>query len=298
MFRHGRWKAGSSRGILVAVAALALATFLWSASVVADTLVITLDPTPETDTSATVKQPSQAMQLRAPTVPQRAQQAGPPEKASHQQETVETPQVGQIGVISSPYANIYQSRARKSRIYSAAKKGTPVAIIAQEADWYGILMANGWTGWLHSKHVKLTDYLLVQPENSRGAYSSRGGSDRANALITTAMAYMGIPYRMGGTDPGRGMDCSAYVQQVFARSGVSLPRTARSQARVGNPIPLDQIQPGDRLYFSCKRSYIDHCGIYIGGGQFIHCNASHGGVGIDDLTRSFFWQNLVTVRRS
>jgi cell wall-associated NlpC family hydrolase len=105
-------------------------------------------------------------------------------------------------------------------------------------------------------------------------------------------------YIYGGTNPATGMDCSAFVRMVFGQYNVKLPRTAREQALVGQTVPFDQLQPGDRLYFSCRNSYIDHCGIYAGNGHFVHCSASRNGVGLDSLASDFFWRSLVVAKRS
>ena len=61
---------------------------------------------------------------------------------------------------------------------------------------------------------------------------------------------------------------------------------------------MDQLRPGDRLYFSCKYSYVDHCGIYAGNGYFIHSSVSRKGVGVDSLSSDYYWRSLVTARRS
>lgn len=275
--------------ILSVMAVMAAA---WTSSVAGDenTITITLDGGDSAALTVPVKKPGESVQLCPPGAPASSPPSTSPAQVPSTQQP-EAPKVGQIGVVASPYANIYRDRSRSGRVFSAAKKGTPVAIVSSHPKWYGVLMANGWTGWLESKHIKLTNYLLVASQNPK-SYA------HATSIISTANGYMGVPYIMGGTNPSRGMDCSAFVQQVFARNGISLPRTARTQARVGSPVPLDQIRPGDRLYFSCKNSYIDHCGIYIGGGQFIHCSASHGGVAIDSLAKNYYWQNLITVRRS
>jgi len=88
------------------------------------------------------------------------------------------------------------------------------------------------------------------------------------------------------------------VRTVFGRLGVTLPRTAREQAGVGQTVAFDQLQPGDRLYFSCKNPYVDHCGIYAGGGYFVHCSSSRGGVAVDSLAADFYWRSLITAKRS
>jgi cell wall-associated NlpC family hydrolase len=165
-------------------------------------------------------------------------------------------------------------------------------------------MSNGSVGWISKHLVRLTDYAVVadKPLYTSSRYASRGGhASRGEALgeaiVQTALRYLGVPYVFGGTDPSTGMDCSAFVQMVFAQYGVRLPRTAREQAQVGTIIPLDQLQPGDRLYFQCKNSYVDHCGIYAGNGYFIHCSASRNGVAVDSLASDFYWRSLVVARR-
>jgi len=223
-----------------------------------------------------------------------------PEK---RQET--TVRVGRVGIVAVTSAAIYQSRSANSPKFSTVKLETPLAIVKEEGDWYGILMVNGATGWISKHLVKLTGYELVADRSlpSRGSLVSRGGEvSRSTALadgvVRTAMQYSGVRYVFGGSDPGAGMDCSAFVRMVFGQYGVALPRTARDQAQVGASVPLDQLQPGDRLYFQCKSSYIDHCGIYAGNGYFVHCSASRNGVAVDSLASDFYWRSLVAARRS
>jgi cell wall-associated NlpC family hydrolase len=64
------------------------------------------------------------------------------------------------------------------------------------------------------------------------------------------------------------------------------------------PLDITQLQPGDRLYFAVKRATIDHTGIYIGGGRFIHASMSRGKVAVDSLSKPLYGKNLVAVRRS
>lgn len=218
-----------------------------------------------------------------------------------------TVKVGRVGVVQVPTANIYASRSFKSRKYATVKAETPLAITKEEGDWCGVLMTNGLTGWIPSGSVKMTGYELMAKKSdadraalmSRGDGTSRSGSP-GDSIVRLAMSYQQSVsrYVYGGTNPATGMDCSAYVRMVFNNYGIRLPRTAREQAQVGTSVPFDQLQPGDRLYFQCKNSYVDHCGIYAGNGYFIHCSATRNGVGFDSLSSDFFWRSLVAARRS
>ncbi|MBI2844842.1 MAG: C40 family peptidase [Armatimonadetes bacterium] len=191
--------------------------------------------------------------------------------------------VGRVALITSDKASIHASRSDKSRVHAVCVKDTPLAIIADAGGWYGVLMIDGSTGWVRANKIKLLDYGVI-PRSRK--YSYRGKSaDRevGNAVIQTALQYLGVPYVYGGNSVISGIDCSAFVKSVFADYGVKLPRTARAQADVGVPVPVDEMEPGDRLYFSCKYSYVDHCGIYMGNGYFIHASGARGRVTVDKL---------------
>jgi cell wall-associated NlpC family hydrolase len=116
---------------------------------------------------------------------------------------------------------------------------------------------------------------------------SGGASSRATAgaVLATADRYEGTPYVWGGETPG-GFDCSGFVQYVFRRHGVELPRTSRQQALVGHSIPLGvrNLRPGDLMLFATRGGVVDHVAIYAGDNRIIHSSASGGGVGYDDLS--------------
>ncbi len=226
------------------------------------------------------------------------------ENSSKEQTNPQYVKLGKVGIVIAAKADIYQARTPKSAKYSTVKQETPLAIVDDVGQWYGVLMSNGAVGWISKHLVRLTDYAVVadKPAYAGSRYTSRGGyASRTEALgeaiVRTALRYSGVPYVFGGTDPSTGMDCSAFVQMVFAQYGIKLPRTAREQAQVGINVPLDQLQPGDRLYFQCKNPYIDHCGIYAGDGYFVHCSASRNGVAVDSLVSDFYWRSLVVARR-
>ncbi|MFX8899346.1 NlpC/P60 family protein, partial [Acinetobacter baumannii] len=68
--------------------------------------------------------------------------------------------------------------------------------------------------------------------------------------IQESFRYIGTPYKWGGQSLTGGIDCSAFVQTLYGKEGIALPRTAREQALVGQKVErLEQLQPGDRLYF-------------------------------------------------
>lgn len=104
-----------------------------------------------------------------------------------------------------------------------------------------------------------------------GPYSGEpapaGASGVRKRVIDEAMTWMGTPYVWGGTSKS-GVDCSGYVQAVFAKFGVNLPRISFQQATYGKRLNQSQAQPGD-LYAednSPRNHGADHIAIYLGNG--------------------------------
>jgi cell wall-associated NlpC family hydrolase len=90
--------------------------------------------------------------------------------------------------------------------------------------------------------------------------------------------FFGLRYRFGGNGQG-GIDCSGLVQKVYADAfGVELPRSSREQSQLGDleTVAGDELKTGDLLFFGPQRKRIDHVGMYLSGGYFLHAARSEG----------------------
>jgi len=142
---------------------------------------------------------------------------------------------------------------------------------------------------------------ILLPSMSIPSIPSIPASPSVARVLGTAEDYLGVPYRHGGTSPNSGFDCSGFVQYVFAKQGVRLPRTARQQAQVGTALPADwrSLAPGDLVMFE-DNGRISHVAIYAGRNRIIHSSSSGGGVRYDDLTThrgEWFADHMVAARR-
>lgn len=125
------------------------------------------------------------------------------------------------------------------------------------------------------------------PQRTPGrARTVRAAGASAARVLATANRYVGTRYRYGGGSPEAGFDCSGFVQYVFGRNGIRLPRTSRLQASAGSPAPLDvgSLLPGDLLLFASRGTQINHVAIYVGDNRILHSTAGAGGVVYDDLS--------------
>lgn len=104
-----------------------------------------------------------------------------------------------------------------------------------------------------------------------GAASSAVSKAELSTALTAAVSRVGKAYVWGGTGP-EGFDCSGLVGWSFAAAGIHLPRTAAEQALAGAAVALNQMQPGDLLFWAydpADPGFIDHVAIYLGNGQMI-----------------------------
>lgn len=205
-------------------------------------------------------------------------------------------------------ARIRRDADPKAQVLFVCPIGTELAVTGHKGYWYSVLMSDRSTGWLPAKYVDVLQKKVdTQTEVITGSEAAAMFADTGlqqvdgnyvsnNPFISTALTWMGTPYVYGG-ESRSGIDCSSFVQHVFSSNGISLPRTAAQQAKVGTSIATSDLQAGDRLYFSSSRTYIDHTGIYIGNGKFIHASGSRRGVTISDLSEPFYQRIYVGARR-
>jgi cell wall-associated NlpC family hydrolase len=131
-----------------------------------------------------------------------------------------------------------------------------------------------------------------------GATSSRS---MPSSIVATAARFLGTRYRLGGTSPSA-FDCSGFVRYVFARHGVTLPRTAKEQSVAGHSIVVgpDSLRVGDLLFFRTTRGRASHVAIYAGNGRIIHASSGSRRIRYDDLGSArgrWFIEHLTSVRR-
>jgi cell wall-associated NlpC family hydrolase len=106
-------------------------------------------------------------------------------------------------------------------------------------------------------------------------------------VVQIAKRYLRVPYVWGGTTPS-GFDCSGLMQYSYAKIGINLPRTSRTQFHAGAYIPpnrLDLLEPGDMVFFGVggDPDQIHHVGMYVGDGDFIHAPSTGDVVRITSL---------------
>lgn len=114
-----------------------------------------------------------------------------------------------------------------------------------------------------------------------------------------AVSLVGSPYRLGGTSPQTGLDCSGFVGHVYKQTtGILLPRDSRAISETAQPLAQAELQPGDLVFFNTLNRAYSHVGIYLGDDRFVHAASSRtGGVMVSNLGDRYWRQRFDGARR-
>lgn len=151
-----------------------------------------------------------------------------------------------------------------------------------------------WLAKERAKHV-----AIAKEEAQKMGITFSLTNDQRTQLLEDARYFKGGKYIWGGSTP-KGFDCSGYVQYLYKKHNVNLPRTAWQQSEVGSDIHPDDLKKGDLVFFLTDRKRnipITHVGIYIGGGEFIHAASKKKGIIISPLTHGSYAKTFVKAKR-
>lgn len=121
-------------------------------------------------------------------------------------------------------------------------------------------------------------------------------SPLSDGVVALALSLRGVPYRNGGSSP-EGFDCSGLVQYVFALHGTPLPRATHDQYKAGRSVRVEEMAPGDLVFFDTTGDGVSHVGLAVGADEFVHAPNSRGVVRVERVSSSYWSKRVVGVRR-
>jgi cell wall-associated NlpC family hydrolase len=193
----------------------------------------------------------------------------------------------------------WPSEAEWDKLAELATKGAPPppehSSMVIEAPPSKLITGSGEVVWIPAAKPRVVNKPKRTEDNSRGQLTSRKGK-AIHTVIMTGRSFMGVPYVWGGEDPS-GFDCSGFIQYVYAKHGIHLPRTADIQFNVGKVVRRGDEKPGDLVFFETYCPGPSHVGIYLGRDYFLHASSSRG-VTTDRLSGDFFAQRYLGAKRN
>jgi len=227
------------------------------------------------------------------------------------------------GTVSGSNVNVRSNPDISNEIITKLDKGTKIDIYEYSDNWARILVDKE-IGWIN------LDYVTVQKDKASRSLTNNvrppvntavedkqeeekkdetvvtedsaktEEGDLRQQVVAYAKKYLGVRYKYGGTT-AKGFDCSGFVQYVYKHFGISLERTAADQGSHGTKINKDDLAPGDLVFFDTNGGLnaIEHVGIYIGDGKFIHASSGRSNrcVTISTLTEGFYYKSYMRSRR-
>ncbi|MCC7080806.1 MAG: C40 family peptidase [Burkholderiales bacterium] len=139
---------------------------------------------------------------------------------------------------------------------------------------------------------------LAEPQASAHYQIAATYVEQARDIMFYALSLVGIRYHWGGNSPQTGFDCSGLVSHVYRQiAGLVLPRDSYAMARLGTPISLEDLRPGDLVFFNTMRRPFSHVGIYLGDKHFVHAPSRGKSVNVVDMTDAYWAKRYNGARR-
>ncbi len=197
------------------------------------------------------------------------------------------------GKINANGVNFRESASTSGKIIDSLSKETGVEILDTRSGWHKVKVGSK-TGYVVTKFVTETS-TSTEVKTSRSTTVESlpedeeeiSDSSTAGKIIAYAKKYVGVKYVYGGKSPS-GFDCSGFVGYVYKNFGIKLNSSAASMYSNGTKVSKSALKAGDLLFFDASArkasGVIDHVGIYMGGGLFIHASSSNGKVMVQSLS--------------
>ena len=208
--------------------------------------------------------------------------------------------LGNGKIVCDTSVNFRSQPNTSSAILASLRNGTVVSVTGVQSGWYKVTYG-GKNGFVSADYLTFSGVQApaastnnstagssssgaVKPSNNAVAYT--GNSEKRASVLEFAAEFLGTPYVYGGSTPS-GFDCSGFTSYVFKNTVGSIPRVAQAQFDATTRITMEELQPGDLVFFGSSAGSISHVGIYVGDQTFIHSPHTGDVVKYESLSGSY-----------
>lgn len=218
--------------------------------------------------------------------------------------------------VNASNVNVRSKPDTSAEVITRLNKGAKVQIYEYSDKWAKLLIEEDRYGWISTDFITVkkeavsrgvTDEIRTPVEPTVEAAETTDTEatdiekkDIRQQVVEYAKKFLGVKYKYGSSSP-KGFDCSGFVLYVYKHFGITLERTSSDQGNHGTKIDREDLKAGDLVFFDTNGGHnaIEHVGIYIGGGKFIHASSGRSNkcVTISDLTEGFYDNSYMRSRR-
>ncbi|WP_236738872.1 NlpC/P60 family protein [Chroogloeocystis siderophila] len=189
-----------------------------------------------------------------------------------------------IEYVCQTHLNIYDS-PKCDRLATQAAKGRNLRVVSQEDAAIAVcLCEDDYPGWLLRSDVGKLQ-VATQAYQAQLVAEAEIRTFIPQVIAFTQAAMQQPNYYLWGGSVGPNYDCSGLIQAAFASVGVWLPRDAYQQEAFALAITVEEMIPGDLVFFGVEKA--THVGLFLGDGCYIHSSGEkmgRNGIGIDRLS--------------
>lgn len=199
------------------------------------------------------------------------------------------------GMIIADDVNFRAEPSTSSAVLGRFQSGTNVSIIGVSNGWFEVDY-NGQAGYIYPDYIAMSAQAVPMadlPSISNMSFDNTSISPIRQAVLEFAAQFLGTPYKYAGASPD-GFDCSGFTYYVYKNVVKEIPRTASDQRSASKQLTVDELLPGDLVFFRQNgQGGVGHAGIYVGDGQFIHSPNSGDFVSYDTLLSGSYKDTFV-----
>ncbi|MDR3149940.1 MAG: C40 family peptidase [Oscillospiraceae bacterium] len=219
------------------------------------------------------------------------------------------------GEIVGEIVNVREKPDQDAGVIKQLGLGKTVDVIGAFTKWYKVELDDGKTGYIHSDYVRIifaSDNTVAETSSSGTPVTVKSAKNYSytnsthslsfdtnttiGAMADLGMSLIGIDYKYGGISPETGFDCSGFIYYIAQQHGYDLPHNSGRQSKLGTKVSKDDLQLGDLVFFGPGGS-VNHVGMYLGDGVFIHSSSGGDTVKLNNLSDSYYDKTYITGRR-
>lgn len=188
-------------------------------------------------------------------------------------------------MVESPTTFLYQNASLKKKGMEISFN-TRLPYVSETKKAFKVLQPNGKYAWISKSdsHFYQSEKAIPKPTGEE--------------LVNTGKKFLGLHYLWAGMS-GFGFDCSGFTFTIYQSHGITIPRDSSVQAQYGQSVPLNELQPGDLLFFAYDegKGKVHHVAMYAGNGMMIHSPNSKKNVEIIPVHTPGYYEELSGAKR-